>query len=115
MVLHNSLQPLRDLDDTSTQFHDQLIDFLSGNEYRDIVPSLRGGDLAWLVEYLDTVSLQAVSSGSVLSVGVGPLWYLQFHRCPISGITTRTQADLWCEGGAPEIVHSLGFSSGIRV
>ena len=36
-------------------FHDQISDILSGEEYRECVPALRGDNLAWLVEYLDKV------------------------------------------------------------
>ena len=57
MVPHYRLKPLHDLDKTSPQFHDQFIGFLRGREYQDVVPSLQSDDLAWLVEYLDTVSL----------------------------------------------------------
>ena len=61
MILHNPLQPLHDLDKTSPQFHQQLIDFLRGNEYQHAVPTLQTKDLAWLVEYLDNVSLRIIS------------------------------------------------------
>lgn len=52
------LQVLRDLDGTSPQFHKQLSDILRGDEYRNVIPDLQGDDPAWLVEYLDNVSLQ---------------------------------------------------------
>ena len=54
------LQSFRDLDRTSPQFHRQLSALLGGNEYRGVISSLEGEDLAWLVEYLDNVSLQAI-------------------------------------------------------
>ena len=54
------LQTLRDLSRASPHFHSQLIDLLRGNEYRDVIPSLQGQDLAWLVDYLDNVSLHGV-------------------------------------------------------
>jgi hypothetical protein len=57
----NPLQTLNDLDRTSPHFHNQLIDLLRGNEYRDAVPTLEGGGLTWLVNYLDNVSLHNVS------------------------------------------------------
>jgi len=75
MILHNHLQPLRDLDKTSSQFHKQLIEFLRGNEYRDVVPTLQREDLAWLVEYLDNVSLRAIFSHFALNACVGPRRY----------------------------------------
>ena len=55
MILSYHLKPLHDLNRTSPQFHNQLIDFLRGKEYRDAVPSLQIEDLAWLIEYLDGV------------------------------------------------------------
>lgn len=56
MVLPSSFQHLRDLDRVSPHFHNQLTDFLHGDEYRNAVANLQGEDLAWLVEYLDSVS-----------------------------------------------------------
>ena len=65
MIPSNPLQKLRDLDRTSPHFHNRLIDFLHGNEYRYVAPSVQGEDLAWLVDYLDSVSLHTVSSVSL--------------------------------------------------
>ena len=56
------MQTLRDLDKTSPHFHNQLIDSLRGKAYQDVVSSLQGEDLVWLVNYLDNVSLHNVSS-----------------------------------------------------
>ena len=75
MTPHNLLQPLHDLDRTSPQFYEQLIDFLRSNEYEDVVPSLQNEDLTWLVEYLDSVSLQTTSLHSPLNAGVGSRRY----------------------------------------
>ena len=69
----NPLQTLRDIDKTSPHFHNQLIDLLRGNEYQDVVPSLQGEDLAWLVNYLDNVSRHNVSPYPTLTAGTGPL------------------------------------------
>ena len=80
MNLSNPLQKLRDLDKTSPQFHKQLIDFLGGNEYQDVIPRLQSGDLVWIVEYLDSVSPQTTSSRSALNARVGPLWYLRSKK-----------------------------------
>ena len=60
MVAFDPLQQLQDLDRSSPQFHDQLSDLLRGEEYRSSVLNLQGDDLAWLVEYLDSVSLQFI-------------------------------------------------------
>ena len=51
------LQQLYGLDRTSPEFDEQLSDFLRGEEYRKILPSLRSEELAQLVEYLNSVSL----------------------------------------------------------
>ena len=60
MTLPTFLQQLHNLDRASPQFHKQISDFLRGKEYRNAVPSLQGEDLMWVVEYLDSVSLQAI-------------------------------------------------------
>jgi len=57
----NVLEQLRGFDRASPQFHKHLSNFLRSNGYRSAVPSLQGEDLAWLVEYLDSVSLYTVS------------------------------------------------------
>lgn len=54
------LQPLRDLDRTSHQFHRKLSILLNGNACQGVISSLEGEDLAWLVEYLDDVSPYAI-------------------------------------------------------
>ena len=114
-IPHNPLQPLHDLDSTSPQFHEHLIDFIRGKEYRDAVPGLKTEDLAWLVEYLDNVSPPTISPHATLDAGVDRLWYLQSRQCPISGIATRTQEDMRAQGGAAEIVHTFGVSSGLCI
>jgi len=55
------LEQLRGFDRASPQFHKHLSNFLRGEGYRGTVRSLQGEDLAWLVEYLDSVSLQTIS------------------------------------------------------
>ena len=55
MVLSNPLQRLYDLDKTSPQFHQQLSDFLGGEEYGNPSSKLQSRDLASLAEYLDSV------------------------------------------------------------
>ena len=72
----NPLQTLRDLDRTSSHFHNQLIDLLRGNQYRNVIAGLDGEDLAWLVDYLDNVSLPNVSPPPALTACTGPLRYL---------------------------------------
>ena len=115
MVPRDPLQQLRDLDRTSPQFHPQLVDFLRGDEYREVVPSLRSDDLTWLVEYLDSVSLRTTPPYSPLNAGVGPPWYLRSCKYSVSGIPRRAQQDMRRQGSAPKIVHAFGFSFGVCV
>lgn len=72
MVLSDPLQQLHDLDKTSAEFPTQLSRFLRGNEYQDVVPNLQGEDLVWLVEYLNSVSLQIIFPHSALNVPRSP-------------------------------------------
>ena len=55
------LEQLHGFDGASPEFHKHLINFLRSEGYRSAVPTLQGEDLAWLIEYLDSVSLQIVS------------------------------------------------------
>ena len=64
--LPDPLQQLRDLDRTSPHFYGQLSDFLRGDEYQNAVPNLQGEDLAWIVEYLDSVLAGIPDSASVV-------------------------------------------------
>jgi len=54
------LEQLRDFDKASPEFHKHFSNFLRSEGYRGVVPSLQGEDLAWLVEYLDTVSFWTI-------------------------------------------------------
>ena len=47
------LQQLGCLDSSSSNFQDQLTTVLSGQEYKEIIPNLRGSDLIWFVNHLD--------------------------------------------------------------
>ena len=60
MALFNPLRRLRELDENSPQFYEQLSNFLRGDEYQSVLSELRGNDLAWLIDYLDNVSLRTV-------------------------------------------------------
>ena len=53
----DALKQLRDFDRASPRFYKDLSNFLRSEGYRSAVPSLQDEDLAWLVEYLDSVSL----------------------------------------------------------
>ena len=57
MIPHDPFQQLHDLDRSSPEFHEQLSNFFCGEAYRSVFSDLGGEDLAWLVEYLDSVSL----------------------------------------------------------
>ena len=57
MVLPHPLQQLHNLNKTLPQFHEQLTNFLCGDNYQNSVSSLQGEDLMWLIEYLDGMSL----------------------------------------------------------
>jgi len=52
-----ALKQLRDFDRASPRFHEHLSNFLRSEGYRGAIPSLQSEDLAWLIEYLDNVSL----------------------------------------------------------
>ena len=88
MILHNPTQRLRDLDKASPQFHKHLSDILSENEYRKAIPNLQGEDLVWLVEYLDSVSLQLISSHPTPTPGIGSRRYFRPYKSRIPGIST---------------------------
>jgi len=49
----SSLGQLHRLNRSSSNFQDQLSNVLYGEEYKQLVPALRGEDLVWLVDYLD--------------------------------------------------------------
>jgi len=56
----DALKQLHGFDRASPQFHKHLSNFFHSEGYRNAVPTLQGERLAWLVEYLDSVSLQIV-------------------------------------------------------
>ena len=56
----NVLEQLRGFDRTSPQFHKHFSNFFRSEGYRSAVASLQGEDLARLIEYLDSVSLQTI-------------------------------------------------------
>lgn len=68
MAPHSLLRKLYELNRASPQFHQQLSSFFRGSEYLTVFPDLHGGNLAWLVEYLDNVSLQMVFLRAELNI-----------------------------------------------
>lgn len=97
MIPPGPLQVLHDLDRTSPQFHKQLSDLLRGDEYRNVVPDLQDDDTAWLVEYLDNVSLQP-------SFPTPPTASVQV----LTGIPNRTSLEF------TEFLQELGNICGVK-
>ena len=56
-LLPDILQRFNSLDTSSAQFSDQLTDLLSGEEYKSCITRFQDEDGAWLVDYLDDVSM----------------------------------------------------------
>jgi len=112
MIPCKPLQQLHDLNRASPQFHDQLSNFLRGNEYRNGFPNLQSEDSAWLVEYLDSVSLRTTFIHPALRTGTGSRWYFRSCKSHIPGIPTRTRKYMQHQGVATEILCTLRLSSG---
>ena len=111
MIRPKLLQQLRDLDTASPQFHEQLTSCIRESEFRSAVPDLQGEDLAWLVEYLDGVSLQPIFPHSALNTMLGSRWHLQSCKHHIPGIVAPTQKDMRRQRGITEILCTFnGFS-----
>ena len=55
------LERLRTLDISSADFPDKVAKLLRDEAYQECVPNLQGGNLTWLVEFLDNVYLQIPS------------------------------------------------------
>ena len=73
MAPRNPLQKLRDFNGTSSQFHEELSDFIRGHVYRSALPSLQSENLTWLVEHLDSVSLRSTLRCTTLNISVGSI------------------------------------------
>ncbi|KAF9646873.1 kinase-like protein [Thelephora ganbajun] len=65
MIPSDPLQQLHDLDRALPQFHEQLSSILHSDEYRNVFLKLQSGDLARLVEYLDSVIVGISDPASV--------------------------------------------------
>ena len=61
-TLSDILQPFNSLDKSSAQFSVQLVDLLSGEEYKSCITRLQDKDAAWLVDYLDDVCVYCALS-----------------------------------------------------
>ena len=61
-TLQYILRRFKSLDESSAQFPSQLIDILSGEEYKFCVTRFQDEDAAWLVDYLDDVCVYCAPS-----------------------------------------------------
>lgn len=94
MIPLNPLQ-LHDLYRTSTDFHEQLSNFFRRSDHRGgFLNLLESGILAWLIEYLDSLSFEIVMLHGVLNPSVGSHWYFQPFMSHIPEIVARIRKDL---------------------
>ena len=110
----NVLEQLRGFDRASPQFHKHLSNFLRSEGYRSAIPNLQGEDVAWLVEYLDSVSLYTVSLSSEPKTVVGSHVRVKSREPCISRILTRTERSLRYQGSPTEITYAFKFPPGHR-
>ena len=108
------LKQLHGLDRTSSQFHKRLSGLLRSEGYRSAVPNLQGEDLAWLVDYLESVSLQTISPKSAPNNIVGSDVYFKSCEPRVPGILARTQNHLRHQGGPTEVTYAFKFPPGRR-
>ena len=114
MSTHHVLKQLHGLDRTSSQFHKRLSGLLRSEGYRSAVPNLQGEDLAWLVDYLESVSLQTISLTFLPNAVLGSDVYLKPREPCIPGILARTEKHLRHQGGPTEITYPFKFPPGHR-
>jgi len=88
MTPPDSLQQLCNLDRASPQFHKQISEFLRGKDYRNAIPNLQGEDLMWFVEYLGSVSFQAIFPSFCTQHQIGYRRRLQSCRSRVAGTLT---------------------------
>ena len=112
MSVHNTLKQLYDLDKASPQFHKNLTNLLRSKGYRNDVSDLQDEDLVWLVEYLNSVSLQTISPQSAPNTVVGSRVYFKSCQPRIPGILARTEKYLRCQRGPTKIVYTFKFPPG---
>ena len=110
MSTHNVLKQLHGLDRTSSQFHKRLSGLLRSEAYRSAVPNLQGEDLAWLVDYLENVSIQSISPKSAPDTFLGSDVYFKSCEPRVPRIFTRTQEHLRHQGGPTKIPYASKFS-----
>ena len=108
------LNQLYDFDKASPQFHKHLSNFLRSEGYRSAVPTLQGEYLAWLVEYLDSVSIQTVSPYPAPNTVVGSCVYFKSCQPRVPGILARTQKYLRRQRGPTQITYAFKLPPGHR-
>ena len=86
MSTHKVLKKLHGLDRTSSQFHKRLSGLLRSEAYRSAVPNLQDEDVAWLVDYLESVSLQTISPKSAPNTVLGSDVYFKSCKPRVPGI-----------------------------
>ena len=109
MSPHSVLKQLHDFNRASPQFHKRLSNFLRSEGYRSAVPNLQGKDLAWLVDYLESVSLQTISPKSVPNTVLGSDVYFKSCEPRVPGIFARTKKHLRHQGGLTKITYAFKF------
>ena len=114
MSTHKVLKQLHGLDRTSSQFHKRLRGLLRSEAYRSAVPNLQGEDLALLVDYLGSVSLQTISPKSAPNTVIGSGVYFKSCEPRVPRILARTQKHLRHQGGPTEIPYAFKFPPGHR-
>jgi len=114
MSTYKVLNQLHGLDRTSSQFHKRLSGLLRSEAYRSTVPNLQGEHLAWLVDYLESVSLQTISPKSAPNTVLGSDVYFKSREPRVPGILARTEEYLRRQGGPTEISYALKFPPGHR-
>jgi len=114
MSTQKVLKQLHGLDRTSSQFHKHLSSFLRSEGYRGAVPNLQGEDLAWLVDYLESVSLQTISPKSPPNTVLGSDVYFKPCEPRVPGILARTEEYLRRQGDPTEIPYAFKFPPGHR-
>jgi len=114
MSTHRVLKQLHGLDRTSSQFHKRLSGLLRSEAYRSAVPNLEGEDLAWLVDYLESVSIQSIPPKSAPNTVLGSDVYFKSCEPRVPGILARTEEHLRHQGGPTEIPHASKLPPGHR-
>ena len=109
MSTHKVLKQFQGLDRTSSQFHKRLSGLLRSERYRSAVPNLQGEDLAWLVDYLESVSIQTIPPKSAPDTVVGSGVYFKSCEPRLPGILARTQKHLRHQGGPTKIPYASKF------